>query len=77
MGWCTHVVLLESEGSTEVGAQAALGVAVNLLPRGAVLKHTLQRNVVALLPRRARVVHVAAAPSASVFCTFALVKQVN
>ncbi len=72
MGWCTHIVLLESEGSTEVGAQAALRVAVNLLPRGAVLKHTLQRNVVALLPRRARVVHVAAAPFASVFALWYL-----
>ena len=55
----THVMLLENEGSTEVGTETALAVAVDLLPGGAILEHTLQSNVVRFLPRRAGVVHVA------------------
>ena len=40
----THVVLLEGKSSTEVGAKTALRVAVDLLPRGAILEHALQRR---------------------------------
>ena len=54
-----HLVLLEGKSSTEVGAETPLGVAIDLLPRGAVLEEALQGHVVALLPRRARVVHIA------------------
>jgi hypothetical protein len=52
-------VLLESKRRPEVGAQPTLRVPVDLLPRRAVFEHALERNVVALLPGRARVVHVA------------------
>ena len=55
----TYIVLLEGKSCTEVGAETTLGVAVDLLPGGTILEHTLQGNVVALLPRRARVVHIA------------------
>lgn len=55
----TDVVLLEGKSSAEVGAKTTLGIAVDLLPSRAILEHTLQGNVVALLPRCARVVDVA------------------
>lgn len=59
MGRANHIVLLESDGSTEIGAQTTLAVAVDLLPGGAILEHTLKSNVVRLLPRRTGIVHVA------------------
>jgi hypothetical protein len=52
-------MLLKRKGGTVVCAQASVAVAIDLLPRGPVLEHAHQGNVVALRPAALWVVHVA------------------
>ena len=52
-------VLLKCKGGTVVCAQASVAVAIDLFPRGPVLEHAHQGNIVALRPAALGVVHVA------------------
>lgn len=52
-------VLLKREGCAEICAEAAVAVAVDLLPGGPVLEHAHEGNVIALSPAALGVVHIA------------------